>query len=100
MGPLSRRTFSKSLFAGLLLPATKLRLPELQEQSEQSVPLPATMPDTIAGYTLTPDDKKLVVKFLESHEKNMTPLRKDNLPNTLVPDILFTSPLMKKGEGE
>lgn len=87
MNKLSRRTFGKRILAASALPLLKYPVPE------QQTPAPvAVVPDTIAGYKLTQEDKQLAAKFLSTHEKNMAALRERDLPNSLAPNFLFASP--------
>ena len=92
MNKLTRRTFSKRLLATSTLPL--INLPSFAAQTAN--PEPAVhIPDTIAGYKLTPEEKQLAIKFLTNHEKNMSALREKELPNNLAPHFIFTSPREK-----
>jgi len=85
---LSRRTFGKRILAASAVPL--LRLEPLPGQTE-TTPSPI-VPDAIAGYKLTAEDKQLAVKFLSTHEKNMSALREKDLLNSLAPNFIFASP--------
>jgi len=97
MSLISRRLFGRTILAGVLLPTTKVRLPGQQQQVE-AAPSPQ-VPDTIAGYTLSSEERTLATKFLGVHEKNMSPLRLNDLPNNLAPSFQFVSPNMKRSGG-
>ncbi len=85
---LTRRMFGKRMLAASALPVVGLA----SDQTANSQP---AVPDTIAGYKLTDDDKQLTSKFLSNHEKNMMPLRAKELPNGLAPSFMFASPREK-----
>ncbi len=91
MDKLTRRTFGKHLLAASTLP-----LINLPSSAQETTNPETTVPDTIAGYRLTPEDKQLALKFLANHEKNMLPLREKELPNSLAPAFIFASPLPKR----
>ncbi len=83
MGSMTRRDFTRHVLAAGFLPVTTGIIQ--QEKSETS----PSLPDAIAGYTLTPEDKTLAAKFLAAHEKAMAPLRATDLPNSLVPSFVY-----------
>ena len=87
MNTFTRRTLGKRLLFASVLPL--LKNPILAQQTTETV---VALPDTIAGYALTMEDKKLATKFLSEHEKNMKPLREKDLPNSLAPNFVFASP--------
>jgi hypothetical protein len=96
MSPLTRRAFAKTLLAASVLPITKVPL-AIGQTKQDSLP-PPVIPDAIAGYTPTNEEKQLAAKFLANHEKNMMPLREKDLPNSLPPNLLFKSPTIRKSE--
>ena len=87
MNTLTRRTFGKRILAATALPLMKS--PAYEPQSPESG---AKVPDVIAGYTLTPEDRQLAARFLATHEKNLSALRENDLPNGLAPNFIFASP--------
>ncbi len=89
MNKCTRRTFGKHLFAASLLPIASAPLSGLQVGDPEHGP---GIPDTIAGYMLSPEDKQLASKFLSTHEKNLSALRAKDLPNNLAPCFSFKSP--------
>jgi hypothetical protein len=94
MEKLSRRTFSRYLLAATTLPLKSAEASPLPQISSATNP---TIPDIIAGYRLTADDKRLAEKFFAMHEKNMASLRERELPSALAPAFLFATP---KSNGE
>lgn len=97
MKKLSRRTFGKYLLAASTLPFhTAETSPPPQNPSSAN----PTIPDIIAGYTLTAEEKRLVEKFLAVHEKNMASLRERDLPNALAPAFHFASPASNGETGD
>ena len=90
MNKLTRRTFGKRLLATSSLPF--INLPSYAEQTANPE---LAIPDTIAGYKLTAEDKQLAGRFLANHEKNMSALREKELPNSLAPAFMFASPRTK-----
>ena len=93
---LTRRAFAKTLLAASVLPIAKL--PLAVGQTKQDTLPPPAIPDSIAGYTPSSDEKQLAAKFLVNHEKNMQPLREKDLPNSLPPNLIFKSPTIRKSE--
>ncbi|MBX2991313.1 MAG: hypothetical protein KF749_09095 [Bacteroidetes bacterium] len=97
MHRLTRRSFGKKLLAAgafsliehsPILPQTSNAEPDIE------------IPDSIAGYTLSAEDKQLAGKFLMNHEQNMNALRETDLPNSLPPDFIFSSPKVKGEIGD
>jgi hypothetical protein len=87
MNKLTRRTFGKRVLAAGALPLLKLEL-------QTSNPEPQIIiPDKLAGYKLSAEEKLLATKFLTTQEKNMAPLRERDLPNSLAPSFVFASPI-------
>ncbi len=80
MDVLNRRSFTKQLLIGSLLPLTQVQ--------------PHAAQPCIAGHTLSAQERELVDKFLDGHEKRIAPLRSIALPNDLPPAIQFSSPSM------
>jgi hypothetical protein len=66
-----------------------------ETKGQEQATSPTALPDVIVGYRLTDEDKRLTAKFLATHEKNMGPLREIDLPNSLAPSCIFTSPRQK-----
>jgi len=97
MRPVSRRLFTKQLLAASVLPLAK-SYPQETHSSEIRASL--HVPDSIAGYTLTADDKELAAKFLSDHDNKLNSLRGTGLPNSLAPAILFCAPRMSANPGE
>jgi hypothetical protein len=94
MSRLTRREFGKRLAVGatgfvFVQPDTALQTSVLQEGAN-------SVPNEIAGYRLSEEDKRLAAKFLSNHEKTMAPLRETNLPYDLPPDIVYASPIMRR----
>ena len=96
MSSLTRRAFAKTLLAASVLPMAKL--PLAVGQTKQDTLPPPAIPDSVAGYTPTSEEKQLAAKFLATHEKGMMPLREKDLPNSLPPNLLFKSPMIRKSE--
>jgi hypothetical protein len=96
MGSLTRRAFAKSLVLASVLPVA--RVPLVISQTKQDTLPPPAVPDSIDGYALSREEKQLAAKFLADHETKMTPLREKSLPNSLPPNLLFKSPMIRKGE--
>lgn len=97
MNTISRRTFGKRFLAVGVLPLIASPLDEAQTPGDEPG---VAIPDMIAGYTLTQEEKQLAAKFLSTHEKNMLPLRGNDLPNSLPPAFLFASPAIRGENGE
>jgi hypothetical protein len=96
MNKLTRRAFGKRLLVAGALPLLDGRTAEGQVGNDVST---VVVPDVIAGYTLSAEEKQLAAKFLSVHEKNMSPLREQDLPNHLAPDFRFSSPKSKGESG-
>jgi hypothetical protein len=96
MPSLSRREFSKRLLAATILPSHLTANAAEQQETGSSAVL-----DVVAGYRLTDDEKELMRKFVDVHERNMAALRYRDLPNGLPPLFTFEPREMKKrGVGE
>lgn len=85
---LSRREFHKALLAAGTLPVLRRTLDETQESS------------ALSGYVPTAEEQMLGEAFLASHVKRMSPLREQDLPNSLPPAIIFASPAPRKKSGK
>lgn len=96
MNKFTRRSFGKKLLAAGAF--SLIEQPPILSQSSNPEPV-IDVPDTIAGYTLSAEDKQLASKFLINHEKNMKALRETDLPNSLPPDFIFSSPKAKGENG-
>lgn len=96
MNRLSRRSFGKKLLAAGAF--SLIEHPPILSQTSNPEPV-IDLPDSIAGYTLSVEDKQLASKFLMNHEKNMKALRETDLPNNLPPDFIFSSPKAKGENG-
>ncbi|MEK9135485.1 MAG: hypothetical protein AAB393_00040 [Bacteroidota bacterium] len=96
MTSLSRRSFTKRLLttSGSLLAAEHLEQISLAANPCDQT----TVPDSIAGYTLTPEDKALVSKFLARREKDLLPLRANDLQNATPPCFTPWLPSNNKSE--
>jgi hypothetical protein len=97
MFPVSRRLFTKQLLTASVLPLAK-SYPQEAHFNESRASL--RVPDSIAGYTLTEDEKELAAKFLSDHERKMNSLRGTGLPNNLAPAIRFCTQRMSANPGE
>jgi hypothetical protein len=97
MNKLTRRLFGKKLLSAGAL--SLVEHPYLFSQIPNPEPVVDVL-NSIAGYTLSAEDRQLVVKYLSTHEKNMAPLRENDLPNNLAPNYVFTSPTTKGENGE
>lgn len=78
MTGISRRTFARTLIAASAFPAFTGR----------AGPPGGTPPPedgTVAGYTPTDEERRLMDRFLVAHEERMVPLRTRPLPNELAP---------------
>ncbi len=95
MTALSRRSFSRlvaaSLPAAILLP--KIEVPAFQQTTGNS-----SAPQTIAGHSLTEEEKELVAKFTASQETKLSSLREQDLANSLSPTFVPLPPIFKSGE--
>jgi len=96
MNRMSRRSFAQHIFAAWFLPAAKVSFQE-GEQERSSFP---DIPHVIAGYTLSHGESELTAKFMAEYERNIYPLRRHDLPNSLAPSVRFQSPVMRKHDGE
>lgn len=94
MQTLTRRTFTKTVLGALPLMHESLR--QVQSEEAKSV---VHLPDRVAGYLMTPEERRLALTFLENHEKNLQPLRDRELPNSLAPSFVFASPIINGEEG-
>lgn len=96
MNRLTRRSFGKKMLAigaaSIVQPPSLLPQTSNPRRVESSTEPAVEVPDVIAGYTLTAEEKQLAAKYLANHEKNMQPLRATDLPNSLPPDFIFASP--------
>ncbi len=97
MKTLTRRAFSTTLLSAGAIPLVRDVFLHASSESDQSG---IVLPESVAGYVMTEDERKLALKFLENHEKNMRPLREQDLPNHLAPNFIFTSPILKGETGE
>jgi hypothetical protein len=97
MNTITRRAFGKRFLAVGALPLIASPRAEAQTSGDERG---GAIPAMIAGYTLTQEDKQLAAKFLSTHEKNMVPLRGKDLPNSLPPAFLFSSPIIRGENGE
>ena len=93
MPKLTRREFGKRLAvvsatAVVTQPHAVVQTSAVQQETN-------SVPDTIAGYRLSEEDKQLAAKFIANHDKTMAPLSENNLSNDLPPDIVFVSPAMR-----
>lgn len=79
---MTRRTFGKLLAASTISAAA---LPGRAEDYK--------VPDVVASYTMTTDERELAQKFFDGHEKDMMPLRSKRLPNDLFPALTFVAPV-------
>ncbi|MFN0158664.1 MAG: hypothetical protein ACKVRP_11420 [Bacteroidota bacterium] len=80
------RTISRRRFAGLLI-ATPL-MPALSDSLVTPTALHPdrhSLPERVAGYVMTAEEKRLAQKFVDNHEKSIAPLRQRVLPNDLPP---------------
>lgn len=96
MNKFTRRSFGKKLLAAGAF--SLIEHPSILSQTAKPEPV-IDVPDTIAGYTLSAEDKQLAGKFLMNHETNMKALRETDLPNNLPPDFIFVSPKAKGENG-
>lgn len=88
MTAFSRRSFFGTLTASF--PAAILLA------KNQLVAVPASderplIPEMIAGHELSEDEKALVAKFCASQNKNLSPLRTRDLPNSLPPTFVVAA---------
>ncbi len=90
MNKLSRRTFGKRLLIAGAVPL--VHLPSFAQETPKTE---VAVPDSIAGYKLTSEEKKLALKFLKTHEGNMSALREKELLYSLAPSFIFASPHLK-----
>lgn len=104
MNELTRRAFGKRILAASALPLLRNPILETLRRSpygQTSNPEPQVIvPDAVASYKLTQEDKPLVAKFLSIYEKNMSALREKDLPNSLAPNFIFASPRIGGESGE
>jgi hypothetical protein len=88
MTAFSRRAFVSNLaasFPAIFLSRNKLgAIPA----SDEKPPIP----QTIAGHELSADEKALVAKFSASQDKDLSPLRTRDLPNSLPPTFVVPAP--------
>lgn len=96
MPTLSRRAFGKTVLSLGVLPLGADTL--LPPSSRQVVTEAISLPERVAGYIMTEEERKLAMSFLIAHETNLQPLRKQELPNALPPAFVFASPTSTKGE--
>jgi hypothetical protein len=94
MQTLTRRTFANTVLGALPLMHDSLR--QVQTETPKYV---VHLPERVAGYLMTNEERRLALTFLENHEKNMQPLRERELPNGLAPSFIFASPGIKGEEG-
>jgi hypothetical protein len=94
MKTFTRRTFGKRILSVGVLP---LLLPQAEPQPD--IKTTTLVPETIAGYRLNPEEKKLAENFCSTHEKNLAPLRQRPLPNSLAPYFTVASPVMGSDSG-
>ena len=87
MNKLTRRTFGKRILATGVLPL-------LPQRSHAQTEATALIPPAIAGYKPTAEERALTEKYLSTHEKNFSSLRERDLPNSLAPFFVVTSPTM------
>ncbi len=93
----SRRAFTKLLVTAppsLYLAGLVEKADLLQAQSECAIP------NRIAGYTLTDEDKILASKFLAAQDKSLSTLRERDLANGLAPSFVPVSLRLEKREGK
>lgn len=96
MPTLSRRAFGKALLSLGAFPLgsdTLFHSPPTQISAEAIF-----LPERVAGYIMTEEERKLAAAFLTSHENNLQPLRVRELPNAVPPAFVFASPTPTKGE--
>ena len=98
MKPLTRRDFGKVFFAFGALPFAQDSLRDVRSGLLQTEAI--QLPERIAGYVMTEEERRLATKFLHNHEKNIAPLRELELPNGLAPSYVFASPTVEGGQGE
>lgn len=98
MKSLTRRAFGKTLLTACAVPLVGNSPVRLQSEEQPSSPY--QLPERIAGYVPTAEERHLAAKFLESHEKNIATLRVQDLPNGLAPSLMFSSPIIKGENGE
>ena len=91
MERLTRRAFTTLLITSAVLPASRDSTAEIP-QTEQRTSNP-TIPDSIAGHFFTPEEKRLVARFLSKHEESLSSLRANDLPNSLSPAFCYSSEL-------
>ena len=97
MRSISRRTFTKQLLAASAIPLAGSSGQEIHtDQIRDFVP---PVPDSIAGYTLTAEDKQLVRKYIVNHEVHLLSLRGIELPNSVPPAITFCTLSMNERNG-
>ncbi len=97
MKSLTRRAFGKTILAAGTAPFMGAVVLPMQSEQPQRV---IALPERVAGYLMTEDERQLALKFLAHHEKNIQPLRERDLPNGLVPHFIFASPVMKGENGK
>lgn len=94
MHDLTRRDFTGLLIASAVLPfaAKDSTTSVLNEAATPN----RSLPDSIAGHPLTPEEQELTSKFLARHEEGLTNLRHTDLPNGLCPAFDYTSELSSR----
>jgi hypothetical protein len=97
MKTLTRRAFGTTLLSAGAIPLVRDAFLHASSESDQAG---IVLPESVAGYVMTEDERKLALKFLENHERNMKPLREHDLPNDLAPSFIFASPILKGETGE
>ena len=90
MERLTRRAFTTLLITSTVLPASRdsTEIPLAEQRTSNP-----TIPDFIAGHFLTPEEKRLMARFLSRHEESLSSLRSNDLPNSLSPAFCYGSEL-------
>jgi hypothetical protein len=93
MDKLSRRSFGKHLITGALVP---LSIRNAFPQEEQPADHEECVPDAIAGYTPSAEERALAIKFLRNHRQQMRELGNQTPPHETPPAFVFASPPTRK----